>query len=82
MIEATQAKNDFNFDNSALSCAKKTVSELEKRLDVMAHRAEIEGRYGDLDGTSTFVDPHRDVVKEVDEEFGQPTSPKSADKSL
>jgi len=82
MIEATQAKNEFNFDNSALSRAKETVSELEQRLEVMAHRAEIEGRYGDLDGKSTFVDPRRDVIKEVDEAFGQPTSPKTADKSL
>ena len=47
----TQSKNDFNFDNSALSRAKKTVSDLEERLDVMARRAEIEGRYGDLDGS-------------------------------
>ena len=70
MIEATQSKNDFNFDNTALSQAKKTVSDLEERLDVMARRAEIEGRYGDLDGPSTYVDPHRDIVKEVDEQFG------------
>jgi len=82
MLEATQAKNEFTFDDSALSRAKKTVSELEERLDVMARTAELEGRYGDLDATSTYVDPARDVVKEVDEAFGQPTSPKTADKSL
>jgi chromosome segregation ATPase len=81
MLEATQAKNEFNFDDSALSRAKRTVTELEERLDVMARKAEIEGRYGDLDGTSTYVDPARDVVKEVDEAFGQPT-PKTGDKSL
>ena len=85
MIEATQSKNDFNFDNSALSRAKKTVSELEESLDVMARQAEIEGRYGDLDGPSAFVDPHRDIVKEVDEQFGPSDSrpaAKSGDKSL
>jgi len=82
MIEATQAKNEFNFDDSALARAKKTVSELEERLDVLTHRAEIEGRYGDLDGKSSFVDPRRDVVKEVDDAFGEPVTPKSADKSL
>jgi len=82
MLEATQAKNEFNFDDSALSRAKRTVSELEERLDIMSRKAEIEGRYGNLDGSSTYVDPARDVVKEVDETFGQPTSPKSADKSL
>ena len=82
MIEATQSKNEFNFDGTALSRAKETISELENRLDVMARRAEIEGRYGDLDkpGTS-YVDPHRDVVKEVDEKFGA-ASGKTADKSL
>ena len=70
MLEATQAKNEFNFDDSALSRAKKTVSELEQRLDIMARKAEIEGRFGNVDGTATYVDPARDVVKEVDEAFG------------
>jgi predicted nucleic acid-binding Zn-ribbon protein len=85
MIEATQSKNDFHFDGTALSRAKQTISELEQRLDVMARRAEIEGRYGDLDTpSSSYVDPHRDVVKEVDEKFGQGTRPsaKIGDKSL
>ena len=83
LIEATQGGNEFNFDDSALSQAKKTVSELEERLEIMARRAEIEGRYGDLDGKSTsFVDPRRDVVKEVDEAFGPTTSAKPGDKSL
>jgi len=85
MIEATQSKNDFNFDNSALSRAKQTISELEESLDVMARKAEIEGRYGDLDGPSAYVDPHRDIVKEVDEQFGpadgRPAG-KAGDKSL
>jgi peptidoglycan hydrolase CwlO-like protein len=83
-LEATQSKNDFNFDGSALSRAKQTISDLEKRLNVMAHRADIEGRYGDLDSASTYVDPHRDVIKEVDEKFGECAQPaaKSGDKSL
>ena len=85
LIEATQSKNDFTFDNSALSRAKKTVSELEESLAVMARQAEIEGRYGDLDGPSAYVDPHRDIVKEVDETFGTNDSrpaAKAGDKSL
>jgi chromosome segregation ATPase len=84
MIEATQAKNDFNFDGSALSRAKQTVSDLEERLDIMTRKAEIEGRYGDLDGPSTGVDPTRDVVKEVDDTFGQSTrsAVKPGEKSL
>jgi chromosome segregation ATPase len=83
LIEATQSKNEFNFDGSALARAKQTVSELEDRLDVMARRAEIEGRYGDLDVPPSYVDPHRDVIKEVDERFGDSaSSTKSGDKSL
>jgi len=84
VLEATQSKNDFNFDGSALSSAKKTIAELENRLNVMAHKADIDGRYGDLDSPSTYVDPHRDVIKEVDDKFGESTQPagKSGDKSL
>jgi chromosome segregation ATPase len=85
VLEAKQTKNEFNFDDgSTLSRAKQTISELEKRLNVMAHRAEIDGRYGDLDNPSTYVDPHRDVVKEVDEKFGEASQPaaKAGDKSL
>jgi chromosome segregation ATPase len=83
MIEATNAKNEFHFDSSALARAKQTVSELEQRLDVMTKRAEIEAHYGDLDGKpSSCVDPTRDVVKEVDEAFGPSSAPKSGDKSL
>jgi chromosome segregation ATPase len=83
VLEATQSKNDFNFDGSALARAKKTISELEKRLNVMAHRNLIDGRYGDLDSASTCVDPNRDVIKEVDEKFGHPSkTAKAGDKSL
>ncbi len=85
MIEATAAKNEFQFDDSALSRAKETVTELEERLDVMSRRAEMEGRYAGLEGTSRVVDPSRDVVKEVDDAFGGNGSrpaPKSGEKSL
>jgi DNA repair exonuclease SbcCD ATPase subunit len=85
VLEATQTKNEFNFDDgSTLSRAKQTIADLEKRLSVMAHRAEIDGRYGDVDSPSSYVDPHRDVVKEVEEKFGDSTQPatKPGDKSL
>jgi len=88
MLEATRAKNDFHFDGSALANAKETVAELEKKLEVLAKTAEIEGRYFDeIDGTtsSTYVDPNRDVIKEVDDALGQPARPsssKTGDKSL
>jgi len=88
LIEATQAKNEFHFDGSALANAKQTVAELEEKLEVLAKKAQMEGRYFDeLNGTtsSTYVDPSRDVIKEVDDVLGQParpTSGKTGDKSL
>jgi chromosome segregation ATPase len=88
LIEATQAKNEFHFDGSALANAKQTVAELEEKLEVLTKKAEMEGRYFDeLNGTtsSTYVDPSRDVIKEVDDALGQPTrqsGSKTGDKSL
>jgi predicted nucleic acid-binding Zn-ribbon protein len=85
VLEAAQTKNEFNFDDgSTLSRAKQTIADLEKRLNVMSHRAEIDGRYGDLDSPSSYVDPHRDVVKEVEEKFGESSQSavKAGDKSL
>jgi chromosome segregation ATPase len=83
VIEASQAKSEFNFDSSALARAKEAVASLEERLDVMQHRAELDDKYGDIDGKGTHcVDPQRDVLKEVDEAFGPTTAPKSGDKSL
>jgi len=83
MIEATQGKNEFNFDDSALSRAKQTISDLEKRLEVKARVAEIEGRFSD--GGLPVLEPGRDVVREIDAEFGTPvkgTEAKAGDKSL
>jgi chromosome segregation ATPase len=85
VLEAAQTKNEFNFDGSTLSRAKQTIADLEKRLNVMAHRAAIDGRYGDLDSApTTYVDPHRDVIKEVEDKFGDSARPaeKAGDKSL
>jgi chromosome segregation ATPase len=79
-IEATQAANEFQIDGSALSRAKETVADLEKKLEVMARKAEMEGRYAEA-GVPVLVNPNRDVVKEIDTEFSQPSSPK-AGKSL
>jgi len=82
MIEATQQQNEFNFDDSALSRAKQAVNELEKRLEVKARVAEMEGN---LSGTILpALEPGRDVLKEFDAEFGNDTHKptKSGDKSL
>jgi chromosome segregation ATPase len=78
-IEATQEKNEFNFDDSALARAKSTVSDLERRLEVKTRVAEMEGSYAD--GLPISVESGRDVVNEFDEEFGKPAKD-SGDKSL
>jgi len=83
VIEATQQSNEFNFDDSALARAKQAVNELEKRLEVKARVAEMEGN---LSGTILpSLEPGRDVVKEFDAEFGHDThksGTKTGDKSL
>jgi chromosome segregation ATPase len=81
-IEASQSQSEFNFDSSALARAKEAVAGLEEKLDIMAHKIVIDDKYGDIDGKASRVDPHRDVVKEVDEAFGPATAPKTGDKSL
>jgi chromosome segregation ATPase len=83
VIEASKAQSEFNFDSSALARAKEAVSSLEERLDVMQHVADLNDKYGDIDGRSTTcVDPRRDVLKEVDDAFGPTPAPKAGDKSL
>jgi len=79
-IEATQERNEFNFDDSALARAKQTVADLERRLEVKARVAEMDGHFS---GSSlpVGVDSGRDVLKEFDEEFGaKPKDP--GDKTL
>ncbi len=83
ILQASQAKSNFNFDGSALARAKEAVANLEERLDVMATKADLDAKYGDIDGkTATGVDRDRDVVKEVDQMFGPSAAPKTGDKSL
>ena len=44
----------------------------------MSHKAVIDDKYGDIDGrSSTCVDPHRDVVKEITS-FGPAPATKTA----
>jgi len=82
-IKAVQGKNEFTFDDSALSRAKQTVADLEKRVEIRSRVAEMEGRFPD--GGLPILEPGRDVVKEIDAEFGTPvkgTEGRTADKSL
>lgn len=78
-IQVTKESRDFNFDDSALSSVKQTVSELAKRLDRESRIAEIEGKYSN--GLPISNEPGRDVAKEIDQEFG-PAPKKGDDKSL
>jgi chromosome segregation ATPase len=83
-IEATKAASEFNFDDSALARAKKSVTELDKRLEVMARVVEAEGRYAET-GVPVSIEPTRDILREVDAELGTPAKDSlraSTDKSL
>lgn len=80
MIQTTKEGRDFNFDDSALSSVKASVSDLAKRLDREAKIAEMEGKYSEI-GLPISSEPGRDVVKELDAEFG-PTPKQPGDKSL
>jgi chromosome segregation ATPase len=80
-IEATQAANEFTFDDSALARARKTVAELSKRVEVIQRVSEHEGRYTDVHAP-VLVDPTRDIVSEVDAEFGHASQPEASDHSL
>jgi chromosome segregation ATPase len=73
MIEATKATNEFDFDDSALSRAKATVNDLERRLEVMERKSEMEGRFTET-GTPGAVEEGRDVVKEIETEFNTPAT--------
>jgi len=79
MIEATRATNEFDFDDSALARAKQSVSELEKRLEVLDRKAEMEGRFVDSGNIPVGLEPNRDVVREIDDEFGTPAAAPKAD---
>jgi chromosome segregation ATPase len=80
-IEATQAANEFSFDDSALARAKQTVAELGKRVEVMARVSEKEGRLSGS-GLPLVIEPTRDIVKEVDAKFGTVTPTNKTDKNL
>jgi len=67
-IKASRSANDFEFDDSAVGRAKAIVAELETRLDEMAKVDELKGKY--LDHATIKFEPSRDVLKEVEDEFG------------
>ncbi len=81
MIEATKSTNEFTFDDSALSRAKESVTDLEKRLEVITKTTEMEGKYSE-GGMPIVIEPKRDILKEIDAEFGPAVKKTSSDKSL
>ncbi len=82
-IEAAHAADEFNFDDSALARARQDVAGLEKRVEVMSRYAAQRGVIADK-GVPILMEPARDVVKEIDAEFGNPdkTQARPADKDL
>ena len=75
-IEASNARNKYHFDGSALSRAKKSVSELDERLNVVSRVAEMEGRLAE-DGTlGRERTSAGDVTGEIDAKFGLNTDEK------
>jgi len=82
-VEATRAGDEFNFDDGPLAHARRDVGELEKRVEVMSRIASERGIITDK-AVPVTVEPNRDVVKEIDSEFGTDgkAQPKPADKDL
>lgn len=70
-IKAARATKRYTFDDSAIGQAKRTVAEVEKKLEHMATVDDLREKYLDDAVTSaTTVDPSRDVLKEIEAEFG------------
>ena len=67
-IRAAQATSEFTYDTTPLSKAKQTIDELDRQLEVMARKAELEARYIERDVT-VEVQPDRDIIAEVEAEL-------------
>jgi len=72
-IDTATAHNDIHFDSNPLAEVKKTLAELEKRVNVKARTAELSERYHDED-VIVVAPPSDDVLKQIDAEFGSSTS--------
>lgn len=82
-IEAAHTTDEFRFDNSALGRVKQTIKELRRRQNIAVNAAELHGRYIDKQ-VPVGTEQVRDVLKEIDTEFGAPASgsDKVTDKDL
>ncbi len=66
---ADEVDNVFTFDGSPLARARADVADLEKRVEIMARVASESGKIADK-AVPVVVPSSRDVVKEIDAEFG------------
>jgi hypothetical protein len=69
LIDAKRQSSEFTVDDGGpVARVRQSVTDLEKRIEVQARMAE-NGDFSTANG-SVFIEPGRDVVKEVDAEFG------------
>lgn len=81
-IEAmAAASRRFDLDDSALSQAKEVLTLVRKRLDVAQKMLESDLVFAG-DDTLVTADPARDVLKEIHEQFGAPTSCRVIDSNV
>jgi len=85
-VEAKQAASveAIDFDDSALAQVKKTVSELETKVDVMDRVATYKAKLIGAEGIRPEAESSRDIAKEIDAEFGRPAkeTASTGDKNL
>ena len=75
-LEANRAAAEtVTFDDSALSRLKQTVHDLEERVNI---EERIDSHRVRLIEPKTAVEPGRDVLKEIDAEFGNPAKDSTA----
>lgn len=82
-VEAKQAASHETFDDGgALDRVKKTVAEIEERVDVMDRVVSHHQRYSDK-ARPAAVEANRNVLQEIDTEFATPSKDTTtADKNL
>ncbi|MBI1321736.1 hypothetical protein GC170_00910 [bacterium] len=77
-IEASNARSKYHFDGSALARAKQSVSELDRRLNVITRVSEVEGRMAE-DGT---LGPKAEAVGDVTKEFDAKFAPEQSESKV
>jgi len=83
-VEAKQAASQETFDDGgALDRVKKTITELDERVDVMDRIVSHKERYSEKSARTGTIAPSRNVLKEIDDEFATPANgTTTADKNL